>query len=264
MLPKIDTGFIFKTPNLNTIHNKINKFRLRIHPIILEKVYGAFAYVATNVLDLYTVGLDHTIPAGVSPYSCATEIISLRVGTLWATGIRDPNIDFACTIMVIPVKNKVFGILYTEHSDIANIFMDDTKFVEPYIYWEKEIKPDFINEKEWSKRNKQWSVALKNFNGIPSLNGFSAECVSRFVYLLHSVDGALDHIPDFNTRVYDMCMRLVAYDKKDDVVFAKNYDGFLKWIKTPEGMSTIEDKKNMVETSLIKNIDKNILTNRIK
>lgn len=93
-----------------------------------------------------------------------------------SNSILQDNFDFKCQVKLIPLKEKILCLLYTEkqeykdlfgYVDIYDIEHCSKKYpnISPYIFYNHTDKPKNISEKDWDIRKQEWNHALKQ-NGF--------------------------------------------------------------------------------------------------
>jgi hypothetical protein len=261
----IPRGFKFATNDLTEIHKSINQFRQKVSPISKEKSAKAHADISTNVIDMCSSGMDKYFPEETVPIDFSHKAIQERIVNLEREGYSDTAIDFACDCVVIPLKDITLGILYTEFQECSDIWFRK-KIVEDYSFSNAEgfEIPEGITKAQWKKRGHNWKVALKNFNGIPALNGFLAPCVDRECYIMDDYDMILEYIPSFDARVEEMAVRRVALKNSDDKHVSPDVKDFFMWLGEGEGAELLAKEKEIVAPNLFPTITETRLTNHIK
>lgn len=87
---------------------------------------------------------------------------------------RVPQVDTDFTVLVIPVKGAMLGIVYTEQLAWYKAWCAQPG-IEEFSYWDNADEPEDACTEEWLARKQAWSV----LNGGPaSMQGFSIELVS--------------------------------------------------------------------------------------
>jgi len=262
----LDNGFKFRTDDFLVIHKAICDYRKKLAPIVKEKGARIIASLATNVIDLCSCGLDGIVPENTVPYSFALRSVKIRSDVVEATQLSDPDVDFSCSVVVLPCDFGVFGLFYSDHVEFRDIWFRKT-IVERFEYWNDGEKPEEISDADWKLRSEQWSSALRKFDGVPSMNGFLAECVGKYDYVVKDMNMLLEYIPDFESRVSEMALRilgLTAIQRDGNEGPFKDLNEFLAWSDTPEGQAELEDKKTVVRSLLFPQITEKRLTSRIK
>jgi len=186
MSTKIYNGFRFTTMDFRKIHKYLMEFRLELEPLIQAKYSKFLAIRCTTMHDRLVMGMhpgcdgeheENAYKHGVLVQAfCEFEE---RIRRMRKTNQRDPIIDFEVSMAIIPIPMKMLGIIYTEQAEFQQLWFDKP-FVKEYGYWNNTDKPDELTNRQWDRRRKDWDIALEHFGGIPSMNGFSIDCTTKY------------------------------------------------------------------------------------
>jgi len=78
------------------------------------------------------------------------------------TNLRDPEIDYSCSIALVRDGKDLLAIIYTEHQMFQDIW-SAAPGVEPWPYWNNSDRPDDLTEEQWDQRAKSWERALNGY-----------------------------------------------------------------------------------------------------
>jgi len=257
MSTKIYTGFKF-TNDLFEIHNEIMKFRHELKIKVDEKITDYFAKECSVLLDSISVGA-RKLKKRDTIYGIIWKDFSEKEREI-EQGKRNPAVDFSFGISIIPTKDrKILGIVYTEQQEFLNMWTAKS-FVEDYSYWNNTDKPDNISEEEWKERSETWNNILEDFLGVPSMLGFTADCVQKYG-MTPIIENVISKFPSFEERssriAEDVLFEEICRKDKIDASNAvKIYSEFLKWIKSDEGRLIKAKKQGVFEYKMIRNVRK--------
>ncbi len=272
MSTKIYDGFVLTINNFERLNKEIIAFRKDITPIVNKGYWHYLATISSNFIDnkLCNIPIDKE-DKETTPYFYAEHNLRNDITNVERTQQRDPWVDFETSLVFIPYNKKIFGIIYSEQKNIREMWFNK-KFVKEYGYWDNTDRPEKISNKSWKLRGDIWDKILSNFNYIPSMNGFTAECVAKwYTYDIHNFEEIIKLIPSFEDRVYRIA-RNQLYDNFNKKHNKNNKDGFYtswkkfeEWLKG-KGKEKLEDKKVEITNKLkiIKTITKDILINDLK
>ncbi len=83
--------------------------------------------------------------------------IELRQNLLREKQLKVPSLDTDFSVLLIPSKDYLLGVVYTEHTDWYEAWCQHPGITE-YAYWDNGDKLDSISEEEWELRAKDWDV----------------------------------------------------------------------------------------------------------
>lgn len=183
MSTKIYNGFRFKTNDLRKVFKEISGFRIMLQPIAEKKAGEAVTRIAVEILDDVCCGMikkneytEKKIFNRNAPVYALNQYME-RVKKMKSSGVRDPEVDFDFEMAILPMKNQILGIYYTEQEYFADLW-NSSHFVEDYHYQNQTDRPKNISASDWNKRRIDWDKALALFHGVPSMNGFTAICTN--------------------------------------------------------------------------------------
>lgn len=269
MSTKIYNGFKFKRNyNLITIHRIIKSFRKKIQPIVQKEICSFVAWVATRYIDEHALEITRTLTT--SPYLAAIKELEQRRQKVKQTCERDPDVDMEFTLCILPTRKQIFGIVYTEQRDLLKMWLAQKEIVS-YPYWDNTDPIEGLSWEEWRARGEEWNSALKEFHGIPALNGFVAECEPPQDF--YDVTKILPFLPSLNERIeywtkeVALARRMKVYEKefKDNIDRVGTiYMDCRAWLRTEEGLIFSENVKAEVASKLIPVITKEVLLHKFE
>lgn len=113
-------------------------------------------------------------------------------------GSRNPYYDFNFEVEIIPLKNKILLLPFTEQSECLALIRDQP-WIQSYGYWNNSDPEEGVSEKEWSQRENDWNLALPGI-GIPAENGFNVQLHPTFFSGAYA-DKVLKYMPSYTSRV---------------------------------------------------------------
>ena len=272
MSTKIYNGFRFTTTDMRKIHKYIMEFRRELVPLIAQKYYQYIAFRAAYMYDRLMMRM----PSGLANDDgypnlkngvmfAAMNEHDMRRRKVEKTGLRDPIIDVEVSMAIIPIPMKTLGIIYVEHNDFRDLWMSKP-FVKEYGYWNNTDQPENLNNRQWDRRRKDWDNALKEFDAIPSMNGFSIDCNEKFIRFPNVAD-ILPLMPPFIERA----MRVAKAKMLDDRIKRKRIklDNLSKWnderralkkyLKTEAGKKAFNNRVEKVKKKIPRKFSKKAL-----
>lgn len=269
MSTKIYNGFRFKRNyNLIAIHRIIRSFRKKIQPIVQKKVCSFIAWNATRYIDEHALEITRALTA--APYLIAIEDFEERRRKIKQTCERDPDVDMEFTLCILPTRKQIFGIVYTEQRDLLKMWLAQKEIVS-YPYWDNTDPIEGLSWEEWRARGEEWDSALKEFHGIPALNGFVAECEPPQDF--YDVTKILPFLPYLNERIEYWTkevalarrMKVREEEFKNDVDRVGTiYMDCRAWLRTEEGLIFSENVRAEVASKLIPVITKDVLLHKFE
>ncbi len=233
MSTKIYNGFRLKGMNLKSLHEWTLDFRQKIAEANKLATIKQRAAICSRLIDLAFVYDSSTFMKKMNKYELnlndyplisAMRIIGERQLEIRKTNQRDPEYDYDCELVLIPVKSYMLGIYYTERREHIQI-LEAMPGYEEYGYWNNTDKPECISNSQWDTRRKNWDIALPGI-GVPAHSGFIIQCDPSDWCISQSV---IPYMPSLKERV-DNILR--------DVVFSyfkgAGYRDYMDWIDTPE------------------------------
>lgn len=150
MSAKIYKGFRISTDSFAEAMNIINAFK----PWVQGQAEVVFDTFIENVNKSKAEnGADSSEPQ-VDAY---TRWIELRHTFLREKQMRMPHIDTDFSVSLIPTKDMLLGIVYTEHNEWYDAWCKQPG-VEEYSYWNNTDPPEDIDYEDWEKRGENWEI----------------------------------------------------------------------------------------------------------
>lgn len=95
-----------------------------------------------------------------------------QVAEVKAKGVRKPDVDFSCSVLVIPSAEGFLGVVYTEQPALAKLVLSTEGF-EDWHYQNSTDRPEGVSEAAWALRKASWAAATADFSGTMGAHGFS-------------------------------------------------------------------------------------------
>lgn len=273
MSTKIYDGFVISPSitGLEGLNKELIKFRKELIPIINDGYWDYLAVMAHNFIDNKAFGIIDETDEKIA-FWYAEHRLCKAIKVIEERQIRDPFVDYDCSLVLFPHKNRIYGIIYTEQKKIRELW-SNKKFVKGYGYWNNTDPEDNVTDKEWKERGEIWDKILSDDNGlhgIPSMNGYTVECTGKFyTYDIQNLDEIIKRIPSFNHRVNRIAQNLVfdrfkTQEKKNGIEFV-SWSKFLAFLKK-DGKKEFQEVKLDIKKKLLpyKKITKNMLLQEFK
>jgi len=259
---KIYEGFRFtKQFSLQQLHKIFMDFRVEAERLRLRGLLDYFSRECCELLDEKSVGLAHpTDPI----FSTVWRRYSEDLKELEQKHLRQPEIDFSFELSVHPLRDKLIGIVFSEHNLIYEAWFAKP-FVKEYGYWNNCDCPEGVTKREWHQRQRDWDRALGD-NSVPALNGI---CATISVNRRSKIEFDALKFPPFKKRVVVVAEKLALAQKSRGRKFElmSEYSRFEReqrqfW-ETSAGRKYFEKLKLRAEKKLIRKIvEKHLLTQR--
>ena len=250
MSKNVSNGFVFKTTDLMEIHNTIDEFRKQLQPLVYDKTAQYFADECTARYDYNTI--DNKKSHGI--FNEIYQQFIQKQDEVRVKAVRDPSVDFQFNIIVIPTKDKFYGLFYTEQVDFVNLWTEND-LVDEYIYYNHQDRPDTFTEDEWKEREAKWGELLDPAGGIPALAGFTYSVIQEQTVVVPKIKDVISKIPSIANRT-ELCARdkmfkRFAKDKKfSDNNVIKLYGEFVEYLDTDEGKKKYDDEIGRMSSQL--------------
>lgn len=174
MSTKTYDGIRFRVQGLEQLHKEITEMRKELRPLVEQKVIGFIANDAIHRVDRYARGRRGEDES--CALSEATPSLLDRQSEVERSKRRDPQVNFTFSLSILPIDGGILGIPFVEQRNFLQILLEKD-WVEPFGYWDNTDPDPSLSEEEWDERRRLWDKALSAHNGIPALNGFSADLV---------------------------------------------------------------------------------------
>jgi hypothetical protein len=204
MSTKIYDAYAFTdTPSLYELRLRMARLRKTSHKILRDIFLHSVAQLSSMKIDEKILGIEE--PKGVYEGQClinaVIDEIEQRENRIKKTGERDPLHDYSFEVEIIPIKNKILLMPFTERRELIKL-LSRQKYLKFYGYWNNTDPDENCTEKEWEQRHKDWDEALP-WIGIPAQNGFSVTLSPPCPHWPEypSCDMIIPLMPDFEERV---------------------------------------------------------------
>jgi hypothetical protein len=281
MSTKIYNGYslpLMGTLELMTFLNKVKTKVVAIHDKLWKE---RLASQATGLIDLNSLGerksvvefMDNKDAVTFYPKWEAYEHIRKKIQKIAVTKERDPTVDFGFNLCLIPTKNKILTILYTEQKEMTKAW-ESFKEVTSYFYYNNSDQPENITNAEWNKRGKEWDVALGD-DGIPGNKALQYHPIPEF-FQMPSYEDIKEFIPSLAKRsemhVNDKAFVEYCENSKDEETKQKVEDkrfvslimDFHSYKQTPKGKKLLEKHVKTIKAKLKKRLVKADFINEVK
>lgn len=153
-----------------------------------------------------------------------------QIKEIHITHRRNPAYDYEFDICFIPIDNAVLALLYTEQKNLTEMW-ENCQHVSEYGYWNNEEQDESITDEEWEQRRIDWDIALGS-SGVPAENGLSFDPFKNILFLRHTNELVLKHIPDKDKRAKNIAKELLwleYYDNEQHKLLDENATFKLAW-----------------------------------
>lgn len=269
MSTKIYDGY--RLPNMSPykLMQFLQSFRQPMNEAAYTLYKKAVLGVGVEILDRAAAGLLITgfNKLGAAYYT-AKEFVREKQKEIKNTGLRNPTYDFSCEVCIMPAKQRLHVMLFTEQREMRDIWKQHPK-VKFYGYWNNTDRPDNVSERAWRARGEQWDEVLGE-SGVPGHSGFAYDFIDKYLELRGDLFGRLSQdIEPFNKRVNHItrdimfpryCEEHKAKQKKEkddgekkdpDENFIARYFEFNDWLATAAG-KVAKDKETDRVASILK------------
>jgi hypothetical protein len=258
MSTKIYDGFMFVPKNIAVINKKNQEFRHKIDKYITSEFNKFSAAIASNFIDNCCCGIENN-EKNTSPFFYAYEYLLQETKKVKISPERS-LFDYSCSATVHLYKDTFYGMLFCDNRKINEMWFQQ-EWIKKFGYWNNTDPLDGINYKDWEKRGKIWDKILKDFNYVPSMNGFTAELTRDMSYYVpFSVELIIPFIPSYDKRLHKISEYYLykEFDQLKDV--PKEYLSFENWIKEGNpGFEKFIEIKNKFAQKIPKEITKEML-----
>ncbi len=243
MSTKIHNGFRLKGMNLKSLQKWTMDFRQKIANVNKSMIIKQRAAICAELIDIAFIYdsstfskriKSHELNLNSYPLIAARCIMDDRQREIRKTKQRDPEYDYDCELVVIPVKSYVLGIPYTERKEHMKI-LEAMPGYEEYGYWNNTDKPKELSNYQWDTRCKNWDLALPGI-GIPAHSGFIVQCESSDWHVNQSV---IPHMPSLTERIDN-----IIGDAVSNYFRGNSYRDYLRWIESPEYKSLLASTRD--------------------
>lgn len=260
MSVKIYNGFRFKKKySFNELHRIFMDFRVQANSLKIQGLANHFSKECSNLLDDRAVGLSESEGTieNVVYRQCLAGAADLK------KGYRNTDIDYGCDIVVMPLRSRLLGMVFSEENSIYDAWYS-LDCVEDYRYWNNNDHPQVVSSRRWYKRERDWGCLSRQ--GVPAYLGMTAKITGDELYFPEFKDM---RFPSFKCRVVRLAKRLqvaeltksLCVDSKDAYMasigkYMRGLDELRAFWKTSEGLKSLAVVRASVEKKLIKRIRK--------
>jgi hypothetical protein len=179
----------------------------------------------------------------------AEQFVRARHRSVYASGKRDPRYDFGCQVCVIPAKDRVLAMLYTEQ-EVLEAEWEATPGVTPFPYWDNTDPPGGMSDEAWEARGRIWDAAIPS--GVPAKHGFSVTPIDGGTYLQADRETLERYLAAMlpakrvamlaHDNVLDARINAIKPLAADEPAAVDTFYRALDWIRTPEGKAAVAAK----------------------
>jgi hypothetical protein len=230
-------------------HETIMAFRKEIQELHRQDVHREFAKNVALHIDSKTLGMELGEATEVKPYWFAQGVLRERHE-------KEPAYF---DLSLFPFRGEIYGMSFTSQNDSTWTDLWFSKdLVEEYRYWNNTDRPKGISESMWDHRAKAWDQILDGFGSVPSMNGFTAQCLEKYPPLVKPGD-LVPFLPIMKDRAYIISCEIFLREWKKD-----NQDGnpfkFFGWLRENQGKLSQEIARvtPLLTTDLTTEIDKSL------
>jgi len=138
-------------------------------------------------------------------------------------GLREPRLDFSASVSVLFLKrNTTLLLLYCENKEMVELW-NNLDFIEEYHYQNSTDKPEYITERLWNKRRKDWDIVLGD--DAPIKRGYSFTFTDERLPWF-SLLNKEKYTPDLEQRVSDYFSRSWINNRTLAIMNEKNINTF--------------------------------------
>jgi len=276
MSTKIYNGYYIENRSLMELYEFVMNLRKRMGDTLREIYYKMMADICTNLIDtaaIQKIEKDLLKQYGIktdkdSPLYTAFTILMKNRSETKKTVRRNPDYNYECTLVFIPIRDKILCLLYTEQAEFKTVW-ENTDGIHEYSYWNNMDKPRDLTEKEWEKRRKDWDEGLGKI-GVPALRGFTVECTDVNSCPVPLAEEIVKYIPTIEDRANRKSMQIIFNKKykeietkelkktKTDPQFQITYQSLyfssLEYLRSNEGSKAIDNMSKNILPKLKKSI----------
>ena len=263
MSTKIYNGY--KLPPLTHVAliEALRNFNYLITKQAKKEYRKLFGDIASNVIDSYSLGYKlylNNKSYNTNTSSIVDNYLNNKRKEIKNTGLRDPEFDFECSLVIIPKEDKHLACLFTERKSFTKIW-EELPIVREYGYWNNSDKLETVSEKAWEQRKVDWEPYC---DGPLCEFGYTYQCALDYSIFCISAKDVI--IPTFKNRVNKQVNKItqdyyckIYCDKNNIKINLNNYYDFVSsyknWIKK-DGLKYINNKRDEISQILKKKIVK--------
>lgn len=253
MSTKIFNGYCMFSCSLQELQSFSMELRHKIQEELINLYYKKILEISTFEHDKATIASFPTQPLKTNLLWKAQSKIQSKFYEIQRTQIRNPSFDFSFDLTLIPIKDKILIMIFTEQESFKKVFLSFPQII-PYPYFNNCDKPTTISNKEWKTREKEWDTALLPYD-IPALQGFSVECVNYLPLVFAENLKTYEHlIPTLEERIHKIAsihlsMLFETRHKRHYNTYAKPSE-YMNWIELDTTKLKLTSFKNKLQKQL--------------
>ncbi len=277
MSTKIYNGYKLPRMTLDELYAFGQDFKKRICDQFQKEVCILQAEIATEVCDLKTLGYKYNYEFESRDEKIEGRSLILAIVSLFMSQTkraaesmrRDGIWDFSCNLILIPRKDHILALLYSQRESAAVIFQGMEGVVD-YSYWDNTDRPDELTDEEWDARRDEWGEAFGGWKMTPAEAGMSIECPEIRGIEFGMSEKILQAVPSLEERANRMAKRMAItrwYDSQGiDPVAKVEWSDFMQrrsklrdWLDSTDGQQQVEEEIVKMKTRLKPTIEKSDL-----
>jgi len=172
MSTKIGHGFRLHSTDLMEVHFMMEALRKVCRPLAKRGIQAYWMEAMAEEADR-RIALPH-----LSRKESVASLVNRQIREDWQElqhKHRQPHLDWSFEIALIPGKDYLLGLHYTEQSILVEELFKLPK-VEAYPYWNNTDGPKGVTRRSWKARGREWDRALGN--DTPAAKGFTYQITS--------------------------------------------------------------------------------------
>lgn len=237
------------------VHETIESFKERAHPLMKAKWYEQVARIATRVIDAKAIGATITeeLEPGGSPWGRSWQYVTERYRTIYKQGKRNPTFDFDVHISAFPRPDQTLFTFYCEESAHPEVLAEweATPGIEYFGYWNNTDPDESCSEMEWQERKRLWEEVLP-LGSIPAIKGFTTELMGEFGLPFPTADAILPFVKSREARAKQWAEDMITRERLQESGTGLSWGEIreaLEWART-EGRDRLLAKENEVYVQL--------------
>ena len=265
MSTKIFTGFRLTLTNWNRIHDEIVKLQAETKPLVDRMAAKFLAERTVRLLDEAALSGK---PVEQNPLSAAHHEFMERQKKIRATGLRDPEVDFEFTLVLVPQRKLgPVGMYFTEQKELADLWLS-RPFVHDYAYWNNVDPDEDVRPSQWRRRMQTWNRVFDEAP-TPALAGFTATIVEDRLYSFIPTEDVLRQLPHLEKRLRYAASDRVCAERLKETSKDKDPNDWspvmeaIRWsAQTDEGRAAVAAEIEKIRPLLAETVTADILTGK--
>lgn len=215
-------GFRLSGESFNEVVSVLDDLRKTLRPLAQEMAACWLAARACRILDEEAIGASdelRDVEAGFSPLQQAGEELRQRIRDIERLQRRDPEVDFGCSVAIVPADHGRMGLYYTEQDAFVEAILSHPA-IKSFPYWDNTDPPSDVPEEEWARRRGLWLKTLR-VDGVqrpPAEVGVSSILVPRLPGPWPAAHAIVQQCPDVLDRVHTLARRRVVHRRLEEIV----------------------------------------------